>query len=802
MTLGRLWSDTRRAARRMRRSPLFFATVILTISVCVGATSAVYRLVDSAVLAPLPYESPERLLLLTETSGEARISSSYLNVLDWGEQSSALSDVAFYVRRNFTRTGGGPAERVAGLGVSTNLFSTLGVEPVLGRGISAAAGEPGGPAEAVLGDGFWQTRFGGNPNVLGQTIQLDGQSYEVVGVMPPGFYFPGGIILGSSQLYVGVGDLVEQWVADGRGSHPGIYAIGRMNEDVEFETARDELTQVSASIRDAYPEIREDTGIFVMPVLDVLLGDLPRTLALLAGAGVLVLLIGFGNASGLFLARSIGEQRDLSVARALGADRSSLLIHVVAVGLLVGLVAGGLALLVAEGVIRAFGDALGTLPRLAEVSLSPTAILLTLGLAVAGSIVVAVAPVFGFIRRGHQTVTGSAQVGAGRSATRARAMMVAGQLALVVVLVSASLVLLRSFAQIQAADGGIEPSGVLIVRVSLPAEVYEAEGRTDLFYEQLRDQIASAPGVQEVGGISTLPFSGAGAQARFITVGMTPDEAVRSDVNVVFPGYFESMGVTLLDGRFFDETDRADSQPVVIVDEVFAERFWPGEDPIGKPIRGWGIQLATVVGVVEHVKNYGVTSESREELYMPHSQRPYLAMFLSVRTDTDPTALAEPIQEFVTALDPNVPISSVRAMRDVVEATTSRPRIAAMLGSTLALLASILAFLGAYALVSHSVAQRRAEFGLRMALGASDSKLIRMVLRSGIRIAAIGAIVGLIGAALSSRVLEGMLFGVPAADPVSFVGSALAVVLLVLGATYLPARRAASVDPIDALRSE
>ncbi len=795
-------NSLRRAVRNLRRAPGFFAAVIVTIGLSVGTVAAVFAIVHASLLNPLPYANPDQLLLITETTDDNRISSSYLNIRDWDERSEALEEVGFFVRRNVTVTGDGDAANVRALGVSENLFPLLGVDAALGRGVSAEANQPNGPSEAVLSHAFWNTRYGSNPDILGQTILLNGLPYAVVGVMPPGFEFPNGLILARSDVFVSVGDIVPAWVEDGRGSHPGIYAVGRMVDGIDASTAQSELSDIAEELKATYSDISENAGVVSEPILGAILGDLPEGLRLMAVAGLIVLLVGLGNAYGLFLARAEGQKRDLAVSRALGATGGSVAMQLLSVGLLVGLLAGGLALLVVGGIVRVFGPALASLPRLTDLSRPPAVIGFIFLLTILGALFVSVLPFLRSLRHGARIVTGTTTVGFSSRVARIRSMIVGGQIALAVVILTASILLARSFSVIADTNGGIQPEGVLTFRINLPAGEYDGTGLTEVFYGQLHEQILAIPGVTAAGGISTLPFSGSGAQSGMQPLNGALEEPVRTDVNVIFPDYLSALGVQLLAGRPFTPEDRDGSSQVVLVDESFAERAWPGENPLGKQVSGWGLDEATVVGVTGHVKNYGVIGESREELYMPHAQRPYLAMNMIVKSEADPIGLIAPIRSIITQLDPDIPMVGPRAMTAVVEETTSAPRLAASLGSMLAVLAGILAFLGAYALIAHSVAQRRREIGLRMALGAGTREVVRLILGSGARIGAVGSLVGLLATLAISRALEGFVFGISAIDPTSYIVAIITVMGAILLAAYLPAQRASSVDPLEALNSD
>ena len=798
--MGLVWTATRRSLRGLRRSPSFTLGTVVTVGVSLGALGSVYTMVDRALLQPLPYEDADELVVLTETRRGERISTAYLNYLDWKEASTTVPDMGLFVPRSVTLTGEGPARRLRGVGAASDLFRVLRIEASRGRTLSPESDLPGGPAEIVLSHDLWQSAYGGDPQAVGRSALLDGVPHQVVGVMPEGFAFPDGIVFGGSDFLLSTGSQVDGW--QDRSSHPGIYVAGRLAEGTTLEMARAEMTELGERLAEIHPENREE-GIIVSSAKSELLGDLPEGLRLLAIAGGLVLLIGLVNALGLSTARAVTRQSEVQVARALGAGRRQLALEAVTDGLALGGIATIVSLLTANGILALFRNELAGLPRLHEVDVGVGTLVLLISGAVLGSVAVQLVARGGTLARGANLSLGRSTAGPSRRGVRVRTGLVGAQVALTVLLACGSGVLLRSFAALSAADGGLRAGGVLTLQIGLPAAEYEGDGRTATFYDQLFAEVGGIPGVEAIGGISTLPFSGAGAQSGIIPQGVELEgRGHRTDVNVVFEDYFDAMGIDLVSGRAFTRADGPGSPNVVVVDERFADRFWPSEDAVGKTISGWGLEDAQVVGVVRHVKNYGVAAESREELYMPHRQRPYLRMYVVVRASGDPASLSEPIRAAVAGIDPDVPISALRPMDTVVARTVSTPRLAARLGWALATVAGLLAFFGAYALIAHSVSRRTREMGLRMALGAGGRTLLKMVLGQGSRIAGAGVGLGLLAALAGADVLGSMVYGVSPRTPVVYVASASLVFLLALMASYLPARRAARTDPMEALRAE
>ena len=795
MKQGGLWTVVSRGISRIGRSPGYAISVAITLGVSLGALGSVALMVQRAVVEPLGYEDPDRLLVLTETNRGDRISTAYLNYLDWRRQSRTLESMGMFVPFGMTWTGERAASRHLAVGASSSLFSTLGVNAALGRGLSPASDQEGGPLEVVLSDPLWRSAFGADPSVVGASMTLNDASWEIVGVMPPSFDFPGGAIVPRADMVVSTGSYVADW--QDRGSHPGIYVVGRMAAGASEESVRAEMDQIAARLAQVHPENR-DEGVSLSSMKSEVLGDLGQGLKLLSMGAALLVLVGLANAISLASARSMSRETSIRVAQALGASRRTLTLEAVAEGVALGALVAGAATLAGAALLWGFRDDLSDLPRLAELQVGWRGLL---GLAVVATIASVAVQVMAArpLARRHM---GASNLTLGRRAFRARSGLVGAQVALTLLLATGSGVLLKNLATLVSDDGGIESDGALAFRLALPAAVYQGGQSTAVFYDALRERLGALPGVESVGGISTLPFSGAGSQSRMRPAELEADEGLRTDVNVVFADYFEAMGVRLIAGRSFTPEDGEGTPPVVIVDERFARRFWGDEDPIGRTVSGWGLEDAEVVGVVAHVKNYGVAAESREELYMPHRQRPFLAMYLILRTTLPPEELLGPIREIVAELEPNVPVTSANSMEQVVGNTVSTERLSARMAWTMATIAGLLAFFGAYALIANAVANRRREMGIRMALGADGPAVRRLVFWKGARVAALGMVSGLILSLAGADLLESLLFGVDARSPDVYLGATITVALLSTLAVYLPARKASSQNPADILQPE
>ena len=551
---GGLGTAILRGVRRLGRSPGYALSVALTLGVSLGALGSVATMVHRAVLEPLPYEDPNRLLTLTETSRGDRISTAYLNYLDWREQATTFEDMGMFVPRGMTWTGDRAASRHLAVAASSSLFTTLGVEAAMGRTLSEAADQDGGPLEVVLSDPLWRSAFGADASVVGRSIVLNELTWEIVGVMPSTFDFPGGIIVPRADMLTSIGPYIPGW--QDRGSHPGIYVVGRMAEGSAEESVRAEMEQIAARLAQIHPENREE-GVYVGNVKAEVLGDLDQGLRLLALAAFLLVLVGLANAISLASARAMSREASTRVAQALGASRRTLTLEAAAEGLGLGVLVAGVAIGTGTVVLRGFRQDLADLPRLASLEPGWAGALGVAAVALLASVTVQVAANRPLARRSM----GPASLVPGRKSFRTRSGLVGAQVALTLLLATGSGVLLKSLDTLVSDDGGIRAPGALSFRLALPATVYEGGDRTSVFYDALRERIGGLPGVETVGGISTLPFSGAGSQSRMRPSGWEGEDGHRTDVNVVFEDYFQAMGVRQIAGRSFTTRGRARIAP-------------------------------------------------------------------------------------------------------------------------------------------------------------------------------------------------------------------------------------------------
>jgi predicted permease len=792
--------QVRFAARSLRRTPSFTAVAALTLALGIGSATAVFGVLSAAFLRPLPYADPDRLIAISETRRGEEISVSYPNLLDFREQTRSFQEIAGFAGRALALAAGdGPPERIRGQVISANLFRTLGVTPARGRGFLAAEDRVGTERVVVIGHGLWQRRFGGDPSIVGTAITLDREAYTVVGIMPPDFDFPGGLVYGAAEVWIPFGlAITPDWMT--RQSHPGIVAIGRLRAGATLASARADLEAVATRLREQYPESNREQSVMLRTALDGIVGELRPGLALVGGAVLLLLLITCANVAGLFLARAVARHREIAIRSALGAPRRRVVAQLVVESLLLAALGGAGGVVVAWWGVRLATPVLDELPRLAQVPLDWRVALFAIAVTLVTGLVYGVAPALAATGESIDRWLRERGRSTGAMSGRVRRLLVAGEIALSLMLVIGATLLGRSFAKLRAETGGIDPTGVLTFEVRLPESVYGVGAPGATFYRSLTDRLAALPGVSAAGGISTLPFSGAGSQSGMRVLGGSEEQ--RTDVAVVTPDYFRAMGVELLRGRLLTAADDSLAPRVAVIDERLARRFWPSVDPIGQRLEGWGFRELTVVGVVRHVTNYGVAADSREELYVAHAQRPSLRMIMTVRSGGDPELLAASARRVVTELDATLPVYNVRPMRDVVGATVAAPRLSAAVSGVVAALALLLATVGLYGVLAFTVGQRGHEIGVRMALGATPRAVAGLVVGQALALAAGGIAAGVGGAVVVARLVSSQLYGVSPLDVTTLAVASAAFLAVTVIATWIPARRAASVSPVTALRDE
>jgi putative ABC transport system permease protein len=799
LAIGRvtLWRDLRYGAHALRRAPAFTLVASATLAVGIGASTAAFTAFSAALLTPLPYPHHDRLAVVVETRRGDEISDAYPDFLDWRGRTRSFEALASYRGLTVTVTGNGEPERVRGQIVNANLFEVLGVRPLLGRAFDASHDNPGAPRAALVGYGFWQRRFGGDPSIVGRTMTIDGAPCEVLGILPRGVDFPSGMVFAPAELYLSFGTYVDDDLRN-RGSHPGLEVVGLLRPGVSLAQAGDDLAGIAAQIAAEHPDTNRDTSTRVYDAISVIVGDFKVQLRILIVASVVLLLIACANVASLTLTRTMARSRELAVRTALGASRGrlawALLVeHAVLAG--AGVAAG---VLLAYGLTAAVRPLVTNLPRLGD--LRPDA--RALGFAVAAmsitTVLFSVAPML-WLRRAPMDPWLRTRGQAARG-WRTRQTLVALQVALALTLVVGAMLLGASLARMQSRSGGIVADGTLTFALRLPETSY-AQPAALPFFEELYRRLRTGPGVTAVGGISTLPFSGSSANSGIRLPGQQDEASVRTDVAVVTPEYFRAMGITLVRGRWFDARDAEASASVTVIDERLAARLFPGGDALGRRVQGWGLADAEIIGIVGHVDAYGVGVPSRPELYVPLTQRPRPMMTTVVRTTADPSSVPTFVRTTLSGLDPNLAISNVRTMNEWVGLTVAVPMLLATLSAGFGLVALLLAGIGVHGMIGYAVELRRREAGIRLALGARPGAVVRLMIAGASAALAGGAIVGALGAIVAGRLLQAQLFEIGPSDPVVLALAAGTLLGVGLLASWLPARRAARV-PLSAVLQE
>jgi putative ABC transport system permease protein len=804
-TLDNLAQDLRFAGRQLGRNPAFALVTVGTLALAIGATTALFSVVDAVLLRPLRFPDPERVVMVFEHSprGNARNPVAPGNYLDWRERSRSFEHLALVQQIPTNVAGPDGAEQVFGLRVSAEFFDALGVPPLLGRTPHRGEDAPGGPDAVVLGHALWQRRFGRDPGVIGRRIAVNGTPSEVVGVMPPGFAVPGM----KGELYI----LLHLQRESDRGGRSFV-TVARLRRDVPLERAQAEMSAIAARLAEEDPAADAKWGATVVRLQEHAVGTVRPALLVLLGAVVCVLMIACANIACLLAMRASARAREMSVRAALGAARWRL-VHQLAVESLVLAAAGGLlGLVVAHAGVPAllalFPESF-PLPRAQEVAVDGRVLAATAALSIGVGLFLGLLPAW----QAGRARMAEALRASGRAVTaggRARSALVVAEVTLAVVLVVGAGLLGRSLARLHAVDAGIRPEHVLTARMLLVPSKYEDDARRAAVVEQILARLRALPGVVAAGSVHFLPLSGmeSGTGAyRLDRPKPAPGEGIGASVSVITPGYLRAVGMRLIAGRDFEARDDAHAPPVVLVNEAFVRTFYLGEDPLGKPFYvQWCEHDAdcrfTIVGVVNDVRHGGLQAEPQPTAFLANAQHPSYIASLAVRTSGDPRALVAALREQVRSVDPEQGVLAVEPMETVIADSIARPRLQALLLGGFAVLALAMACLGLYGALAYSVEQRRREVGVRIAIGASPRRILRLVVGEGMRLTAFGLGIGVVLALALGRSLSALLFGVTATDLPVYLGVGALLLAVAAAASFAPARRAVGVDPVVALREE
>jgi len=806
-----LWQDLRYALRTLAKNPAFTSIAIVAIALGIGANTVIFSAVNAVLLRPLPFKNPEQLVMVWENAthlGFPKNTPSPPNFIDWQRQNTVFTGMAAMSERSFNLTGVGEPDRLDGRRVSANLFDLLGVPALLGRTFVPDDDRPGTHV-VLLSYSLWQRRFGSDSNVIGRAITLNGESYNVIGVMPRSVHLPA---YGNwnDKVWVPIAFTNEETTE--RGNH-FLDVIARIKPGITLKQAQAEMETIAARLAKEYPRYNTRIGATVTPLHEEVVGDIKPALLILLGAVGFVLLIACANVANLLLARAAVREKEIALRLALGASRSRLTRQFLTESVLLALLGGGFGLLLALAGIRVLKTFIPvTISQTQTISIDGKVLVFTALLALLTGIVFGLAPA---MHASHSNLNDSLKEGGrdsaiGKKGNRLRDLLVVGEIAVSFILLIGAGLLINSFLHLRNLDPGFRADHLLTMKVDLSELRYPDGERRSVFFDEVLFRIRALPGVQSVAVAGNLPFTYNGDSMSIAVEGI-PDPPPGQWPDVIYraigPGYFSTMGIPMIRGRDFTDQDKADSKNVVVISEKTAQHYWPGKDPIGKRLKPGattsGVPWREVIGVVKDVRQNDFIAQPKMQMYFTYRQLKDLAAnALIVRTSVEPMSLATSTRDAIWAVDKDQPVANVDTMDHIVSEAIARQRFSMLLLGIFAALALILAAVGIYGVMSYSVAQRIHEIGIRMALGARRTDVLKMIVNQGLKLVSIGMMLGLAAAFLLTRVLQSLLFGISATDPVTFFGISLVLLAVAILASYLPALRATKVDPIIALRAQ
>ena len=823
--MNSMFGDIRFAFRMLAKSPGFTAIAVLTLALGIGANTAIFSVVNALLLRPLPFPRPQELVAfgMTDTRFKGEQTSlgslSYPDFFDFRDQNHTLASMAVFNDRSYALKSEQGATSVHGVKASAEFFDVLGIKPVMGRTFSRedeqASGGPGG-FKVIISDNSWHQYFGGDPNVIGRTVELNRQLHTIIGVMPPRFQYP--IQSDPVEFYVTVAE--DAMTTDGnkpmtqeRGSH-SLEAIARLKPNTSLEQAQANLSTIAANLEKQYPTTNSYFGVRFKPLREELIGDVRTALYVLFGAVVCVLLIANANVANLLLARAVARGKEMALRAAVGASRARIVRQLLTESLLLAGLGGLCGLLIAQwGTDALIKTVPQNIPRISTIQLDGAVLAFTILVSLGTGVVFGLVPAWqaSHVDLNASLKSGTRTGGAGEHRGRLRNGLVVGEVALALVLLICAGLLIQSFARLGHVQPGLRTERLLTAGLRLPQVAYPKNENIIAFYDRFLERLRALPGVESASAIIPLPLSGSNMVTDFdieehpLPEGQRPGAPTR----IIGTDYFKTMGIALRQGRAFDQNDRMDSPPVVIVNERFASKFFPGQNAIGKRIKpgfaadGSGEKMREIVGIVGNVKHLSLKNQDSPEMYLPRTQIPFDIMSIVIRTSvSDPSTLTSAVRKELAGMDSAIPLTSVRVFEDYVSRSLARPRFDALLLSIFAGTALILTAIGIYGVMAYSVAQRTNEIGIRIALGAAQSNIFRLVIGRAMALVAISVVIGLVGAFAATRLLNSLLFGVGAWDPTTFSSIVILMSLVAFLAAWLPARRAMKVDPIVALRTE
>jgi putative ABC transport system permease protein len=808
--MNSLARDLRHGARLLWKAPGFSAVALAALALGMGATSAIFSVVDAVLLKPLPFRDPQRLVVIWDTNPAQNLKEMFVtpgDFLEWRNQSRTIESLAAVQDVSINLTGGpnGPMdpEELRAERVSASLFPLLGVRPVVGRAFRPEEDQPGRTSYALLSYSLWQRRFGGDLSIAGKAIRLRDRSYTVAGVLPAGFSL--------------LDPAVDIWIPLGLDPHDTrtaamrfLTVIARLKPGVEKDRAQTEMDVIGSRLEQANPALDKGWRPSLISLREELVGNVrPALLVLMAAVGFL-LAMACVNVANLLLARGAARQKEIAIRTALGAGRGRIVAQLLSESVLLALAGGALGMALARGVV-ALVARLGpaSIPRLAEASIDVRLFLFALAISVATGILFGTAPAIECTGGNlNATLTEVGRGGTtGRSGRMVRNTLVVAEVALAVLVLIGAGLLIRSFVRLRSADPGFRPSGLLTLRLPLAGGRNAATDRRIAFFQQVADRLAALPGVRAVGGVSGLPLTGLGGGSAFAVDGRPappPEQRPIALLRSVNPAYFRAMGIPLAAGRVFADSDTSQAPPVIVVNQTLARRFWPQGNPVGARlvVDANNARAAEIVGVVGDVKPERIESQDWPTIYCPYPQAPATTMTMVVRTSQPPLSLAAAVAREVHQLDPDQPVADARSMEDVVDQAIAGAQFNTVLLGVFALIAFLLAAVGIYGVVSCDVSERTHEIGIRVALGAQPGDVLKLVLGQGARLAGYGIAAGMVAAFALTRLMASLLYGVKTTDAYTFAAIPILLGVVALAASYLPTRRALALDPVTALRHE
>ena len=803
-----LLQDLRYAVRMLIKKPGFTVVVVAALALGIGANTAIFSIVNSILLRPLPYRDPGRLAMIWMDNRRMNVDQdihSYANYVDYRDQNQVFESMAAYSGISLNLVGTGEPERILGAAATASLFEVLGVDPQRGRVFTANEEQIGQDRVAVLGYGLWQRRFGGDPNIVGQDILVSDVSRTVIGVMPPSFKYP------HKDAEIWVPLAVDENRRNSRGSF-AYYSIGRLKPGVSLEQARAEMSSIASNLESQYQSILEGFGVNLVPLHQQVTGKVRPALLVLLGTVGFVLLIACANVANLLLARAAGREREIAIRTALGASRIRLIRQLMTESALMGLAGGAAGLLIAKwGLSALIALSPEDIPRLDQIGIDGRVLGFTVLVSLLTGLLFGLVPAL----QASKPDLNESLKESGRSSTagverrRVRSALVVLEVALSLVLLIGAGLMIKSFTQLQRIDLGFNPDRLVSMNIQLSRTKYQGPLSAQ-FFRQLIERVEAMPGVESAGATTAIFIDALPNSTNFTVEGKPPvpaAEQIETPVDSVTPSFFQTMGIALLAGREFTEQDGLESQPVAVINDTFAKRFWPGEDPIGRRFKfgdsGSNAPWMTIVGVVGDMRRTGLDVDVRCETFLPYTQRRFIGFLsLVVRAKSDPRTIATAVRDQVWSIDPGQPVSHIRTMDQLLDGMMAQRRLNMVLFALFGGVALVLSAVGVYGVISYSVTQRTHEIGIRMALGAGRADVLKLIVTNGMTLVFIGVAIGLIAAVALTRLMTTLLFGVSATDPATFAAISGILSVVALAACFVPALRAIKVDPMVALRYE